>query len=408
VAEAPNAYAGDVPPCSLLRSTSWTFGGAASVVLGLATSLPLPARGATLEPPEPNLDELRLDRDVIAAPTLDGGVAELTLDPGLQRAAMRLLAAAHPGSGAIVVVDPRHGHVLAWAGLRDGAQAPSVVSTTLAPAASLFKIVTTTALLERHVDPNRVVCIEGGSAGISLEHLWRPRSGRALCGPFREALGRSRNAVFAQLVTRYLGKDDIVRTAERFGFNGDAPLEVPVPVGTLTVPDGQLPFARAAAGFVGSRLSPVGAANLATTVATGGRMLRLHLVRRADGFELSRGRRFVRRVMAEDTARELVRMMEVTVHSGTSLGAFTDESGRSYLGDVRAAGKTGTLQPNDDDPTTSWFVGFAPSREPRLVVSVLLENGPVWRRKANEIGRDLFRFYFASHGFRGVTVPEGM
>jgi cell division protein FtsI/penicillin-binding protein 2 len=321
---------------------------------------------------------------------------------------MRLLAGAHPGSGAIVAIDPHRGQVLAWAGLRGGTAAPSVVTTTLAPAASLFKIVTTTALLEKHVDPNRTVCIEGGTSGISAEHLRRPKSGHALCGPFREALGRSRNAVFAQLVTRFLAKDDIVRTAERFGFNGDAPLDVPVPVGTLTVPDGELPFARAAAGFVGSRLSPVGAVNLATIVATRGRMLRLHVVKRAEGFELPRRRRFARRVMEEDTARELVRMMEVTVHTGTSVGAFTDEDGRNYLGDVRAAGKTGTLQPNDDDPTTSWFIGFAPSRKPRLVISVLLENGPLWRRKANEVGRDLFRAYFASRGFRGVTMPDGL
>ncbi|HEX4338898.1 MAG TPA: penicillin-binding transpeptidase domain-containing protein [Polyangiaceae bacterium] len=388
--------------------SSLTVAGVA-VVLGLAASLPRAASGALLEPAEePDLGALHFDGGVATAPLPDGTNAELTLDPALQRAAMRLLAAAHPGSGAIVAIDPRRGRVLAWAGLKGTTPTPSVVSTTLAPAASLFKIVTTTALLEKHVDPNRTVCIEGGSAGISLEHLTRPKNGHALCGPFREALGRSRNAVFAQLVTRFLDKDDILGTAERFGFNGDAPLDVAVPVGSLTVPDGELPLARAAAGFVGSRLSPVGAAHLASTVATGGRTLKLHLVERAGEFQAPEHRHFAGRVMREETARELVRMMEVTVHSGTCLAAFTDESGKSYLGDVRAAGKTGTLQPNDDDPTTSWFVGFAPSRHPRLVISVLLENGPLWRRKANEVGRDVFRAYFAGHGYRGVTMPDGL
>ncbi|HVW24160.1 MAG TPA: penicillin-binding transpeptidase domain-containing protein [Polyangiaceae bacterium] len=395
-------------PRSESRSTAWTLGSVVAVVLALLGALPEPARGASIEPPEPNLDELRFVGDVATAPTLDGGVAELTLDAGLQRAAERLLAAAHPDSGAIVAIDPTHGQVVAWAGIRAGVPSPSVVTTTLAPAASLFKIVTTTALLEKHVDPNRTVCVEGGSSGIFAEHLHRPTSGRALCGPFREALGRSRNAVFAQLVTRFLHKDDILRTAERFGFNGNVALDVPAIFGTLTMPDGELPVARAATGFVGSRLSPVGAADLATIVATKGRLLRLHLVKRAGGFEPPKRRRFAGRVMDEETARRLARMMEVTVHTGTSVGAFTDEAGKSYLGDVRAAGKTGTLQPDDDDPTTSWFVGFAPSRRPRLVLSVLLENGPVWRRKANEVGRDLFRVYFASRGYRGVTMPDGI
>jgi cell division protein FtsI/penicillin-binding protein 2 len=378
-------------------------------VLGLLAALPGSARGALLEMvPEVNLEELRMDGAVATAPVSGGGSAELTLDPALQRAATRLLAQAHPGSGAIVAIDPRRGQVLAWAGLRGGTASPGVVTSTLAPAASVFKIVTTTALLEKHVDPHRMVCIEGGTSGISLEHLERPRSGHALCGPFREALGRSRNAVFAQLATRYLRKDDILDMASRFGFGREAPLDVPAVVGSLEVPDGELSLARAAAGFVGSRLSPVGAAQLASTIATGGRILRLHLVRRAEGFEAPEHRALLGRVMHEDTARELVRMMEVTVHSGTSLGAFTDETGKSYLGDVRAAGKTGTLQPNDDDPTTSWFVGFAPSRNPRLVLSVLLENGPLYRRKANEVGRDLFRAYFASRGYRGVTMPDGL
>ena len=48
------------------------------------------------------------------------------------------------------------------------------------------------------------------------------------------------------------------------------------------------------------------------------------------------------------------------------------------------------------------------TRRPRIAVSVLLENGPGWRRKANEVGRDLLRAYFADRGSRGVTVPDGL
>jgi penicillin-binding protein A len=54
---------------------------------------------------------------------------------------------------------------------------------------------------------------------------------------------------------------------------------------------------------------------------------------------------------------------------------------------------------------TSWFVGFAPSRSPEIVVSVMLENGPTYRRKANELARDLLRTYFRAHG-RAQTVTD--
>lgn len=375
-------------------------------VLTLAWAAPTPAPAP--EPPSIDMDALRLGPDRATAPTSDGGVAELTLDVGLQHAAARLLAGAHPVEGAALAVDVRSGRLLAWAGTRSGSAAPSVPGTTLAPAASLFKIVTTTALLERHVDPSRSVCTEGGTSQISLEHLSRPRQGQALCGPFREALGRSRNAVFAQLATRYLRPADLVRTAEKLGFDEDAPVDVPAKMGTFAPPEAGLDLARTAAGFLGSRLSPVGGAELVTTIASGGRRVKLRLIARSNDYEAPPRRSFVSRAMHESTAREVARMMEVTIHSGTSREVFTDEDGKNYLGDVRVAGKTGTLQPSDDDPTTSWFIAFAPSRAPRIAVSVLLENGATYRQKANEVGRDLLRAYFAARGYRGVTMPPAL
>ena len=109
------------------------------------------------------------------------------------------------------------------------------------------------------------------------------------------------------------------------------------------------------------------------------------------------------RTLAASGIKGLRRMMEFTVHSGTSLEAFSDPGGRSYLGGTRVAGKTGTLRPNVNGPTTSWFIGFAPSRAPELVVSVMLDNSPVWRRKANHVARDVFRAYFSEAP--GVTHP---
>src|SRR4051812_45735961 len=73
-----------------------------------------------------------------------GAEVKLTLDPDLQRAATRILTNSSAHEGAIVASDVRTGRILAWAtrGDRDYVVAP------FAPSASLFKLVTTTALLE--------------------------------------------------------------------------------------------------------------------------------------------------------------------------------------------------------------------------------------------------------------------
>jgi cell division protein FtsI/penicillin-binding protein 2 len=105
-------------------------------------------------------------------------------------------------------------------------------------------------------------------------------------------------------------------------------------------------------------------------------------------------------------------MLEVTVETGTSRAAFTGPDGKRYLPGIRVAGKTGTLRPpvgqregQGQDSMASWFVGFAPSRSPEVVVSVMLENGHTYRRKANELARDLLRTYFRAHG-RAQTVTD--
>jgi peptidoglycan glycosyltransferase len=328
-----------------------------------------------------------------------------SLDPALQAATRRLLADARPVLGGIVALHVPTGRVLAWQEFQRAGRPQHPNTRAITPAASLFKIVTTVALFERaHVGPLSRVCISGGERSIERVHLTPPRAGEGavICRPFEEALGFSRNAVFAQLATERLLRRDLIEVAERLGFNRPLDFDEPAEMGVLDVPYNDLEFARTAAGFQGSRLSVLGAARLALLVASDGKPQRISFGPEAHAEGTGHGAESVAPMQAS-TARRLRRMLEFTVHSGTSREAFSDSDGRSYLGGIRVAGKTGTLRPNVDGPTTSWFTGFAPSRAPELVVSVMLDNSPVWRRKANHVARDVFRAYF--HAARGVSHP---
>jgi cell division protein FtsI/penicillin-binding protein 2 len=183
------------------------------------------------------------------------------------------------------------------------------------------------------------------------------------------------------------------------------PFDWPAPIGSARVPYNDLEFARAATGFRGSTLSPLGGAYLATLIARGGTGIRLRMVARTDEFEAPREPEPLVRALSATTAYRLTRMMEVTVHSGTARTAFSDGEGRSLLPGIRVAGKTGTLRPLSGTTTTSWFVGFAPSRKPEVAVSVLLNNGEVWHNRAAEVARDVLRAYFRGRGHPGVRDP---
>ncbi|MEB2314086.1 MAG: penicillin-binding transpeptidase domain-containing protein [Sorangiineae bacterium] len=379
----------------------------ALTLIAALAARPTVGRAAGDGAPAVDLRHITLTDAGATAPVVGGGRAELTLDPGLQRAAARLLSQANPAAGAVVAIDARTGRVLAWA--EHGAAHPGeVLLERQAPSASVFKVVTTAALLEHSpVSTSEKICYEGGLHTVELRHLRAPRGGEGVrCTHFGVALGHSINAVYAQLATRYLMRDDLVNTAARVGFNQSVPFDVPIRLGRIEIPYNDLAFARTATGFIDSTLSPLGATWLAYVVASGGAAVRPHIVRRAGDWEAPPEREVVGRVFQPRTARILRRMMEVTVNSGTSHEAFTDESQRSYLPGIQVAGKTGTLRPSPSSPTTSWFIGFAPSKSPRIVVGVLLENRRVWRRKANQVARDVLRVWFARDArYPRVTDP---
>lgn len=374
--------------------------------LALGFSFAHVAESTPLEPPRVDVARLTVDNRRVTAPTRAGETAELTLNPELERVATRLLDQARPRAGAVVALDPRSGRILAWSETPSRGSG-SLITTAKAPSASVFKLVTTAALFESDaIHPKERICISGGLRAIERRHLELPPSGADVsCAPFSDALGHSKNAVFAQLATRRLLRDDLLSVAERLGFNAGVPFDWEVPVGRLTVPYNDLAFARTAAGFQGSTLSPLGGAYLASIVAGGGLAHRLRLVDRAGDYRAPEAPELVGRVIGATTAWRLTRMMEVTVHSGTCRPIFTDPAGRSLLPGVRIAGKTGTLRQDTEETTSSWFIGFAPSRKPEIVVSVLLQNGPVWRKRAAEVARDLLRAYFHQKGTPGIDDP---
>jgi cell division protein FtsI/penicillin-binding protein 2 len=368
---------------------------------------------AVAPPPLTDLDLSRIDDrgGVATAPAHGDRKAELTLSTKYQRAAMAFLRAGHVPEGAVVMTDVRTGKVLVWASIVEDGPARDVASEANAPSASVFKIVTGTALVENGVGPGTRQCYSGGEHQLKAIDLVDDKKRDRWCATMTQAMGRSLNTVFARLAAKNLDRDRITAVAERYGYNQDLPFDVKIAPSTLTFPPDDLGFARTAAGFWHSTLSPFEAANIATAIANGGEMIRLHLVQsvKDEVGEIYRGPsgpQAVRRVMDEGVAVQVTAMMENTVESGTSYRSFHDRNGKPYLPEIRVAGKTGTLtKPAPDGPLYTWFAGFAPSRRPEVAISVMVANHLKWRVKATNIACDMLRVYFADKGAPGVKDP---
>ena len=365
-------------------------------------------------PPLTDIDLTRIDDrgNVATAPAHGNRKAELTLAPKYQRAAIALLRAGHVPEGAIVMTDVKTGRVLAWASYVDQGAMHDVASEATAPTASVFKIVTATALVEHAgLGPNTKQCYSGGEHAITAKDMVDNKKRDKWCATLAQAMGRSLNTVFARLAAKNLDRDELGTTANKLGWGTDIPFDVKIAPSTVAFPEDDLGFARTAAGFWNTTMSPFQGANLATTVANGGEMIRLSIVSsvKDDEGELYRGatvRQSLKRVMSESTANQVKSMMEETVDSGTSFKSFHDRAGRSYLPDIRIAGKTGTLtKPTSEGPFYTWWVGFAPSDKPEIALSILVANGAKWRVKATHLASDMLRVYFADKNMPGVRSP---
>jgi cell division protein FtsI/penicillin-binding protein 2 len=273
--------------------------------------------------------------------------------------------------------------------------------------------VTATALVESAgLTPYTKQCYSGGEHAITPRDMIEDKRRDKYCASLSQAMGRSLNTVFARLAAKNLDRDKLAAVAAKLGWGQNIPFDVEVQPSTIELPEDDLGFARTAAGFWNTTMSPFQGLNLATTIANGGEMSRLSIVSsvKDEQGEIYRGptaRQPIRRVMDPSTAEAITTMMETTVEGGTSYRSFHDRSGHAYLPDIKVAGKTGTLtKPTAEGPFYTWFVGFAPSRKPEVAISVLVANRAKWRVKATHLACEMLRVYFADKAAPGVKDPN--
>ena len=360
-----------------------------------------------------NLDLLHVEirQDHVIAPLPPGREAELTLDSALQKSAMTQIGRYRMPEVGLVMMDVRTGRLLVYASGVNGVDPFDVNTSAGPPAASVFKVITGAALVElAGLKSTTEQCYHGGKSRISAEELQDSPTRDKWCSTLGQAMGRSINVVFGRLAQKHLKPDDLERMGGAFGFGAPIPFAVRNDAPKLKVPENTLDFARTAAGFWNTTLSPLAAVSLGQTIAARGVALEPVIVERV----LEKGRTVwqfddkpsvLRRAVKPETASELTRMMTETVENGSARAAFRDGKGDSYLPGIAIAGKTGTLSDNDANRHYTWFVGFAPAEQPEVAVAALVVNNPTWQIKAPMMARNLLRSYFAKAGRRGVTMP---
>ncbi len=391
--------------------------GTVSGALPAPTALSKPSLAASqLPPPEADLtglDLMRLDLrpQKVTAPLPGGRTAELTIDPVVQRAALRVMKKYVVPEAGVVAMNPKTGEVIAYASHVSEGEKFDVNARAEAPAASVFKVITASALVEKGgLNHSTEQCYRGGRSAILADELRDDPARDKWCATLGIAMGRSLNVVFARLAQKHLTPEDLTEVGGAFGFGAKIPFPIENDAPQINIPDDPLEFARTSAGFWNTSLSPLAAASLVQTIANDGVTLRPRVVR-----SVSRGKEtlyefpqegvVLRRAIESDTAEEVTQMMLNTVSNGSGYKTFHDRQGRSFLPNVNVAGKTGTLTRHKENRHYTWLVAFAPAEDPEIAVAALVVNTPKWRIKGPDLARDVLRAYFANKGTPGVSAP---
>jgi peptidoglycan glycosyltransferase len=337
------------------------------------------------------LDKMKLVDGRYEAPLKDGRRAVLTLDPELQQLAEKLLDRSRAPRGAIVAMTP-DGRILAFAGRRteepkggkQGIFDFRLVTDVWAPAASIFKLVTASALLTNGFDAAAKVCYHGGVRSVMESNLVDHKRD-SNCETLSYGVAHSNNAILGKLAFQKLEPTKLDRAARDLGWTSIIPstLGVKATCGELALPqDKDLTFAKAAAGFNGSRLSVLGGALISATFAAGGEQPAPRIIDTINGKPLPAAK--PKRVLPEKVADTVASMMQQTCMSGSAAKTFRKHK------KVEVAGKTGTLTTTKPFYMEhSWFVGFAPADKPAVVVSVLLGNPMSWHLRGHEAAKQM-------------------
>lgn len=348
----------------------------------------------------------------IAKPPIPGYNVITTLDEELQRMAEQVLAE-NSMRGAIVVIDPNTGEILAMAShpgfnpndfvpivrpeifnkLNNDEAAPLVPRAfrSAYPPGSTFKTFVGLAALETGIikPSTRISCPTSFTVGNHTFNNWKKVNAGELT--FVEALTQSCNTWFYQAGLK-IGADPIIRTAERLGLGrrtgiplrAEASGNIPTDEYMLRVHNRKIKggdVANMAIGQGDILISPLQMAQAMGIIAAGGKFHQTRLVKQVQSLDNKVVAAYPDRVRGEfNMTDELMATLRKGLVEVTEGGQGTAH--RAQVKGITVAGKTGTAQwgPASKQRIAAWFAGFMPADNPQYAFAAVYE-GEVGNKK---------------------------
>lgn len=365
----------------------------------------------------------KLVRTLDNVEAIPGKPIQLTIDYDLQAIAEAAMA---DKEGSVVAMDPRTGDILAvvsrptfnpndfavripqdeWNKLNSDPETPLLnraIQAQLAPG-SVFKIVMATAMLETKSPPETMRAYCPGYATFYGRTFKCHVFGKGGHGDvdLHKAIVQSCDVYFYN-VGKQLGIDRISFYSNALGLGHRTGIDLPSEETGLVPSEEWAQRVYHRKWYAGETISvsvgqgavtttPIQLARMISGVASGGIMVQPHFLKnfpnpRVDHFNIS-----------EDTVEKVTQgMYGVVNEGGTAAGAklqnieFCGKSGSAQVIGYDVRNRLGRQREFKDN---AWFVGYAPRRNPEIVVAVLVQGGEHGGAVAGPIARDVVKTYY--------------
>jgi cell division protein FtsI (penicillin-binding protein 3) len=315
----------------------------------------------------------------------------LTLDKNLQYLAERELAeglrTTEAKAGTVVMMEPSTGKVLALASspeynpnafsrYKPHQWRNRAVCDSFEPGSTFKIFLMAAALNEAVVGTRQKIDCENGVFRVGGKYIHDHKKYQKLTPA--EIIKYSSNIGSAK-IGKMLERKTFYRYLTDFGFGQPTGIDLPGEVsGMLRPPDKWFEVDLAAISFgQGVSVTSVQLTAATAAIANGGYLMEPYIVERivdSQGQVTRKSQpRVVRKVIAQDVAQRVSRMMELTTEDGGT-------STKARVPGFRVAGKTGTAQKVDPvtggysaDKRIASFVGFLPAEAPRIVMLVTID-----------------------------------
>jgi penicillin-binding protein 2 len=354
---------------------------------------------------------------------IPGKPIQLTIDLDLQQIAETDMAGKE---GAVVVMDGRTGEILAmvskptfdpndfavripkeeWQKLNSDPETPLLnraIQAQLAPG-SVFKIVTATAMLETKAVPETQTFYCPGEANFYGRMFKCYIYGKGSHGvvDLHKAIVQSCD-IFFYNVGKLLGIDRIAEYAKGLGLGRRTGIDLPSEEPGLMPSEEWVEKAFHRKWYAGETISvaigqgavtatPIQLARMIDAVASGGLLVQPHFQKNMPNLKTEQF------PISDATVEKVTDGMYGVVNEGGT-------AGQVKLQNVEFCGKSGTAQIINYDlrsrlgktkefKDNAWFVGYAPKRNPEIVVAVLVQGGGHGGVTSAPIARDIVKAYY--------------